>query len=89
MWNEISSKIDFLKVVYVSLVNQRHFCVVVSSNFLFVCLFVCLFVLHPFRIKYGVTVSKCYVTHVGAVTSFFTKRHIWVSEVKSNGINVM
>ena len=40
-----------------------------------------LFVLHPFRIKYGVIISKPYVAHMGGVTLFVNNRYTWVGWV--------
>ena len=44
-------------------------------------MFLFLFVLHPFRIKYEVIISKPYVAHMGGVTLFVNKRYIWVGWV--------
>ena len=32
--------------------------------------------------KYGITISKCYETHIDGVTAFVTKRYIRESEIK-------
>ena len=41
-------------------------------------------VVHPFRIKYGITISKRYVTHMSSITPFITKRYICVGRVEKH-----
>ena len=50
----------------------------ILSNFVFI-----LSVVHSFRVKYGVTISKRYVMDIGGVIPFVTKRNIWVGGVKN------
>ena len=50
----------------------------ILSNFAFV-----LSVVHSFRVKYGVTISKRYVMDIGGVIPFVTKRNIWVGGVEN------
>ena len=65
-----------MRLVHACLVNQRYFFYFVTlSNFPVI-------VLYPFRIKYGIIVSKCCLTHMGGVTPFVTKRYILVGGLK-------
>ena len=41
------------------------------------------FVVHSFRPKYGVTISKRYVMDIGGVIPFVMKRNIWVGGVEN------
>ena len=72
--NLISRKlINLLTVLHASLVNPRQFYFVILTN----CAF---FALHVFRIKYGATVIKHYVKHIGRVKPFFTNRGVGMSK---------
>ena len=72
----MSHKSNFLKVAHVSLVNQRLFNFPILSNLVF------FIVLCPFPIKYAVTFSKCYVTHMGGVKLFVMNYYMWVGRVE-------
>ena len=63
-------------VVYVSLVNQRHFYFVILTNFVFL-----RGAFYSFRIKYGIITLKRYVKFMGEGTLFVMKNLISTGEV--------
>ena len=63
-------------VVYVSLVNQRHFYFVILTNFVFLRV-----AFYSFRIKYGIITLKRYVKFMGEGTLFVMKNLISTGEV--------
>ena len=78
-----------LNVSWVYVHQSLFFFVILSTFFclLFFLLLLFLFfivaVLHPFRVKSWTTILRSYVTHMGEVTSVFTKRYIWVCGVEN------
>ena len=47
-----------------------------------------LFVLHPFWIKYGITISNRYVIYMGGVMPFVTKRYIRLDRIVDGNVDI-